>query len=260
MEFNVVETTNKIIEDIRTYYKNNNALGAVIGISGGKDSAVCASLLCKAIGSDNIEAFWLPCYSNDSDKIDAYKVCESLNIKLHEHDLTETYEMITNDIKKKYHIDNDTLLMNANINLKPRLRMSILYYYAAYFSALKDGLYLVCGTSNKSELFVGYFTKGGDSVYDIAPLKNLYVDEVIQIGDYLGSVPKRIIHKTPDDGLSGKSDEEKLGFSYNDVKKVSLEMEKGIKSDIDSDVKNKILTKHYNNLHKFNTPNFGKIK
>ena len=114
--------------------------------------------------------------------------------------------------------------------------------------------------SNKSERFVGYFTKGGDNVCDIAPIADLYVDEVIKVGDYLG-VPKEITHKIPDDGLSGISDEEKMGFSYDDVKKVSLEIETGIKNNnINPLIREKIIKMHEANLHKFYTPFYNRSK
>ena len=257
MDFNVKETTEKIIEDIKNYYQKNNAQGAVIGLSGGKDSAVVASLLVKALGRENVIGFWLPCHSRESDKKDALEVANNLKIKIIEHDLTNIYDKIINDIRKNMLVDDKNLLFNANLNLKPRLRINILYYYAAYFTSLKKKLYLVCGTSNKSELYVGYFTKGGDNVCDIAPIKQLYVDEVVAVGDYLGMIPKRIIHKTPDDGLSNKSDEEKLGFSYEDVKKVSLEEEMNIIDDsLDNETREKILLMHQKNEHKFKVPTF----
>ena len=258
MEFNVCATTNRIIEDIKEYYQKNNATGAVIGLSGGKDSAVVASLLVKALGSDNVVTFFLPCHSNAKDRKDAYEVAKALNIKIFEHDLTKTYENIINDAKNNFNV-SDSLLINANINIKPRLRMSMLYYYASVLSSKTNGLYLVAGTSNKSEVYVGYFTKGGDNICDIAPIKELYVDEVIKVGDYLNMVPKEIIYKTPDDGLSGMTDEEKLGFKYSDVKKVCLEEEYGITDNsINLQTKEKILKMHKNNLHKFNIPKFGR--
>lgn len=257
MEFNAKETSERIIEDIGNYYLENGAKGAVVGISGGKDSAVVASLMVKAIGKDNVIGLWLPCNSNEKDKEAAYEVAKSLGIRLIEHDLTNTYEDIVNNVINNTNIINYDLLKNSNINIKPRLRMSMLYYYAAYFSSLNNSLYLVCGTSNKSELYVGYFTKGGDNVCDISPIKDLYVDEVIKIGDYLNLVPNYIIHKTPDDGLSGMSDEEKLGFTYEDVKKVSIEEETGnIDNSLNYDIRNKILKAHRNSKHKFNVPIF----
>ena len=254
MEFNVEEVTEKLITDIRSYYDKNKAKGAVIGLSGGKDSSVVASLMVKALGRENVIGLWLPCHSKESDKKDAFEVAKSLGIKIYEHDLTDTYENIVNDVKGVISVND---VESANINIKPRLRMTMLYYYAATFTEINNGLYLVCGTSNKSESYVGYFTKGGDNVCDIAPLKELYVDEVIMVGDYLNMVPRSIIHKIPDDGLSCKSDEEKLGFSYSDVKKVAKEEESRITdSSLDKQTREKILTMHKNNLHKFNVPSF----
>ncbi len=257
MEFNAEEVAEQLIENIRNYYNTNHAKGAVIGISGGKDSAVVASLLVKALGADNVIGFWLPCHSKESDMKDAITVANSLGIKLYTHDITDTYEKIVSDVKNMHNIKNESYLVNSNINLKPRLRTNILYYYSAYFTSFYNGLYLVCGTSNKSEVFVGYYTKGGDNVCDIAPIKSLYVDEVIKVGEYLKMVPESIIHKTPDDGLSGKSDEEKLGVKYIDIKKVSEENETGIiDNTLDSDTREKILKMHKNNLHKLSIPTF----
>ena len=94
--------------------------------------------------------------------------------------------------------------------------MSACYYMASLFSALNGGTYIVIGTSNKCELYVGYFTKGGDSVHDIAPIADLTVEEVIKVGEYL-NVPSEVLYRTPDDGISNQSDEEKLGVSYKDI-------------------------------------------
>ena len=255
MEFDVKKVTEEIIEFIRDYYKKYNLKGAVIGISGGKDSAVVGALFSKALGSENVLGLWLPCHSKESDKEDALLISKTFSFELKEFDLTNIYDNYVKSIKQNNKVlDND--LIDANINLKPRLRMNTMYYYASMMSKIKNGIYLVCGTSNKSELYVGYFTKGGDSVSDINVLRNLYVDEVIKIGDYLG-VPYHICHKTPDDGLSNMSDEEKLGFSYDNVKKVSLEEEFGIKDNtINNKIRNKIIKSHLNNQHKFNIPSY----
>mgnify|MGYP002627187429 CR=1 FL=1 len=254
MEFDVVEITNEIIAFIRDYYKKNNLKGVVIGISGGKDSAVVAGLFTKALGSENVLGLWLPCHSSKDDKLDALEVSQTFNFELKECDITKLYDSFVDNIKKEN--NSDALLIDANINLQPRLRMSSLYYYAALMSKIKNGGYLVAGTSNKSELLVGYFTKGGDSVCDIRVLADLYVDEVIQIGDYLG-VPYHICHKTPNDGLSGKSDEEKLGFSYDDVKKVFVEKEKDvIDNSLDDKMRKNILDVHKRNQHKFYIPSY----
>ena len=249
MEFNAEKETEKIIEFIREYYQKNNLSGAVIGISGGKDSAVVAGLFTKALGCENVLGLWLPCHSDKSDMEDALKVANYFGFELKEFDLTPFYNMFVDEIKKNNHV-TDELLIDSNINLKPRLRMTTLYYYAAMMSKIKNGSYLVCGTSNKSELFVGYFTKGGDNVCDIRVLADLYVDEVIKIGDYL-KIPFEICHKIPSDGLSNMTDEEKLGFSYSDVKLVS----EG-NNNLDDKTKAEILKKHENNQHKFIIPTY----
>ncbi len=94
--------------------------------------------------------------------------------------------------------------------------MATNYYVAALYSALKGGTYLVAGTSNKCELYVGYFTKGGDSTYDIGVLNDYTVEEVIRIGAYL-DVPPQVLYKTPNDDLSNSTDEDKLGVTYREI-------------------------------------------
>ncbi len=257
MDFDVKKITNEMITFIRNYYKENDLKGAVIGISGGKDSAVVAGLFSKAIGSENVYGLWIPCHSNNLDMEDAIKVANKFGFVLDTFDLTNIYDTFVKSIKEEKNA-SDEILIDANINLKPRLRMSTLYYYASMLSNVKHGTYIVPGTSNKSELFVGYFTKGGDNVADIRLLANLTVNEVIQIGDYIG-VPYSICHKIPNDGLSGKSDEEKLGVKYTEINEVINEQENGIKSRIlDDEVRNKILNMHQKNKHKFDIPTFVK--
>ena len=129
--------------------------------------------------------------------------------------------------------------------------MASVYYLAALYSELKGGTYVVAGTSNKCELYVGYFTKGGDSVSDINVLADLTVSEVIELGKELG-VPDKVLYKTPNDGLSGLSDEEKLGVKYSDIEKVINNQE------IDLEIKEKIEKLHNNNIHKFNIPVYKK--
>ena len=248
--FDVEKVTNEIIEFIRNYYKENNLTGAVIGISGGKDSGVVAGLFSRALGSKNVVGIWMPCHSNDVDYENAKKVSKKFGFKLLEHNLTNTYENYVKQIKEINKI-NDEDLIDSNINIKPRLRMMTLYYYAAMFSRKNKKVYIVPGTSNKCELYVGYFTKGGDNIADIQVLADLTVEEVIAVGKYIG-VPDEVVNKAPDDGLSGKTDEEKLGVKYNDIAKVINNEE------IDKKEEEKIKVLHNRNLHKFNTPTYRK--
>ncbi|MBQ6282826.1 MAG: NAD(+) synthase [Bacilli bacterium] len=241
----VEKVTNEIIEFIRDYYKKNNLKGAIIGISGGKDSAVVAGLFAKALGSENVIGIWMPCHSKDEDYLNALLVSKTFGFELKEFDLTNIYESYVRQIKEVNDV-SDNELVDSNINIKPRLRMSTLYYYAA----MKKG-YIVPGTSNKCELYVGYFTKGGDNVCDISVLADLTVDEVIRIGEYIG-VPDKVIHKVPDDGLSGKTDEEKLGVKYSDIAKVINNEE------VDIETYKKIKIIHERNFHKFQIPTYKK--
>ena len=244
--FDVEKETQNIINFIKDYYKENNLKGVVLGISGGKDSAVVAGLFAKAIGSENVLGVTLPCHSHETDKTDAKLVADAFNFKLINLDLTSAYDSFISEINKLGNFSEEEL-KDSNINIKPRLRMASVYYLAALYSKIKGGTYIVAGTSNLCELYVGYFTKGGDSTYDIGVLNNYTVEEVIKIGEYIG-VPDNVIHKTPSDGLSGMSDEEKLGVKYNDIASY-------INHDkIDKEVKNKILRLHNNAHHKFNIP------
>ena len=244
--FNVEKNTNNIINYIREYYKKNNLGGCVLGISGGKDSAVVAAIMCASIGAENVLGVTLPCHSKNQDKTDALLVSEAFGFELVDLDLTDAFEAIKDKVNLLGEFTEEETL-NSDINLKPRLRMSAVYYLAALKTALTHKTYIVAGTSNKSELFVGYFTKGGDSVHDIGVLTDFTVDEVIKIGEYL-NVPEKVLYKTPSDGLSNKSDEEKLGVTYKDIKKFMNGEE------LPEYVSDKIKKLHNNAAHKFNLP------
>lgn len=251
--FDTKKTTNEIIEFIRDYYKQHNLKKAIIGISGGKDSGVVAGLFTKALGSENVTGIWMPCHSKDEDKVNAYLLAEHFGFRMIEFDLTNIFDLYVEQIKAGQIEVEDTDLIDANINLKPRLRTATLYYHAAMLSHKEKGAYIVPGTSNACELYVGYFTKGGDNVSDILTIADLTVEEVIKVGEHIGVIDE-VVHKTPDDGLSGKSDEEKLGVAYKDIAKV-INGEK-----VSEENYQKIKRLHEGNLHKFNTPTYRKEK
>ena len=253
--FDAKKVTNEIIKFIRDYYKKNNLKGAVIGISGGKDSGVVAGLFAKALGPENVVGIWMPCHSKEEDYDNALLVANHFGFSLKEFDLTNLYDNYVEQIKEN-NLVNDDNLIDANINIKPRLRMSTLYYYAAMLSSVNNGVYIVPGTSNKCELYVGYFTKGGDNVSDIQVLADLTVQEVIKVGEYIG-VPDKVIHKIPDDGLSGKTDEEKLGVKYSEIAEV---MSNPDNPNVSKEVHEKIKKLHLRNLHKFNIATYRKDK
>lgn len=247
--FNAKEETEKVIEFIQNYYKENHLGGVILGISGGKDSGVVAALFAKALGSENVIGVRLPCHSKEEDKIDAKLVSDYYGFQLIDFDITKTFDTFKSELTK---LGTFTLeeVKNSDINLKPRLRMSTLYYLAALYSAVYKKTYLVAGTSNKCELYVGYFTKGGDSVHDISPIADFTVEEVIKIGEYL-KVPEKVLYKTPDDGLSNQTDEEKLGVTYQEIADY-MEDETSVNKEIAS----KIDHLHRSNLHKFHIPTY----
>lgn len=251
MEFNAEKTANEIVEFIRDYYKKNNIKGVVLGISGGKDSGVVAGLFAKAIGPENMIGLTLPCHSKDEDKNDAKLISDYYGFKLVNVNLTDAFDSLkeevynTNEYRDEDFIDSD-------INLKPRLRTAMLYYFAALYTHHKKGTYIVAGTGNKCEIFVGYFTKGGDGLSDIMTIADLTVDEVIEVGKYL-NVPEKVLFKAPNDGLSGKTDEEKLGVTYKDIASYIENPD-----SVEESTKTKIKTLHEKSYHKFYTPTYRK--
>lgn len=246
--FNAIKETQNVIEFIRDYYKKNNVGGAILGISGGKDSAVVAALMVEALGKENVLGVTLPCHSKEEDAIDAKLISDFYGFNLINFDITNTFDTFKLELMNLGEFTKEEL-KNSDINLKPRFRMATVYYLAALYSTLYNKTYLVAGTSNKCELFVGYFTKGGDSVHDIAPIADFTVEEVIKIGEVL-KVPAKVLYKKPNDGLSNQSDEEKLGVKYCDVA-AYIEGEQ-----IDDEAAKKIKKLHNNNLHKFNIPTY----
>ena len=192
-----------IVEWIKDYFEAQpHAKGAIIGISGGKDSAVAAALLCEAIGKDKVLGVLMP-DGFQGDIAYSYLLVDTLDIKYEVVNIREAYLAITGAMPY-------VLSYQGSINILPRLRMTTLYALAAGHH------YRVCGTGNKSESAVGYFTKWGDGACDFNPLADLTSAEVIQLGKEMG-LPHEIMSREPSDGLCGKTDEENLGFSYEDL-------------------------------------------
>lgn len=252
-KFDAKKETGNIIEFIRDYYKKNKLDGAIIGISGGKDSGVVAGLFTEALGKENIIGVTMPCHTVATAKNDAKLVSDYYGFKLVNFDIGNVFDTFKEELANLGNFSKEET-ENSDINLKPRLRMATLYYLAALYSAVNKKKYLVAGTSNKGELYVGYFTKGGDSVHDISVLADFFVDEVIQIGEYM-KVPEKVLYKTPNDDLSNLSDEDKLGFTYDDVKRYCDD-----EVNVDEKTAAKIKKMHDANLHKFNIPTYRRNK
>ncbi len=194
-----------ITEWIREYVEKSHSKGVVVGNSGGKDSAVVIALATKALGKEHVVTIAMPCNSIKADIEDAKLVADKFEVPILKVDLTDTYKALEMELNKIVNPKDE-----AKINAKPRLRMTTLYYVAQSLD------YLVIGTGNKCEAVVGYTTKWGDNAHDFNPIGQFTVEEVLQIGEYLG-VPDKIIKKAPNDGLGGLTDEEKLGVTYKQI-------------------------------------------
>ena len=237
--FNAEAEIEHIVAWIRDWFENNGPkANAVIGISGGKDSSIVAALLVKALGKERVVGVLMP-NGEQKDIADSKKVVEVLGIR---HFIVNINPAVEGEYAA-LRAAGVEIGKDAIINTPPRIRMTTLYAIA---QSLPEGG-RVTNTCNRSEDWVGYSTKYGDAAGDFSPCSDYLVCEMLQIGDALG-LPKELIHKTPSDGLSGMSDEDKLGFTYATLDHYVLTGEID-----DQATKEKIDRLHRLNLHKLQT-------
>lgn len=182
--------------------------GAVFGMSGGLDSAVVAALCLRVFPADALGVL-MPCHSDPQDAEDALLAARHFGLPTATVDLTPVYDALVAQLgKASADLPTDRLV---TANLKPRLRMATLYAFA------NQRTYRVVGTSNRSELAIGYFTKYGDGGADLLPIGALTKTEVRELAEQLG-VPRRIVDKPPSAGLwDGQTDEGEMGFTYREL-------------------------------------------
>ena len=203
MKFHAEEMTNALIHWIRAWFwKNGRGCNAVIGISGGKDSSVCAALCTAALGKERVIGVLMP-NGTQNDIPDSYQLVGHLGIR----SVIINIEGAVDSIRQQLEGSGISPTSQAGINLPPRIRMAALYAVSQSMNGR------VINTCNLSEDWVGYSTRYGDSAGDVSLLGKLTVQEVKAIGRHLG-LPENLIEKTPSDGLCGSTDEQKLGFSY----------------------------------------------
>ena len=228
-----------LVNWIRDYFEPFKGKKAVIGISGGKDSTVCAMLLVKALGKDRVVAVKMP-KGQQPDIDDSETVCRCLGVEEHTVNIKAAVDGVIAGLREAG-IDptKDTLT-----NIDPRVRMTTLYAVA---QSLPEGG-LVTNTCNMSENFVGYSTKFGDHAGDFSILHAFAVREVIEMGLILCKefgIPETLIRKAPSDGLCGKTDEDNLGFTYAQLDAYILDGETP-----EDEILEKINRKYRSNLHK----------
>lgn len=232
---------------IRDYFAKNGDKDtkALIGISGGKDSSVVAAACVEALGKERVVGVMMP-NGVQSDISDSKQLIEFLGIKSYEVNIQNAYKGLSDEITGKIGAD---LTAQFKTNTPSRLRMATLYGVAAIIGNCR-----ISNNGNLSECLMGYFTLWGDGAGDFAPLANLYVNDVINLGLELG-LPEHFVRKAPSDGMCGKTDEENLGFTYADVEKVARgrfnEVESGVAQKIEQKIKGMSWKTRLLNLPKF---------
>ena len=237
-EFDVKIVKDQMVQWIRDWFEQNGpGCNAVIGISGGKDSSVVAALCAEALGTERVVGVTMP-NGVQPDIDDSMKLINHLGIRHFNVNIGSAYDALMETVKEELGSQNTEVSRQTIINMPPRLRMTTLYAVSQSLNGR------VANTCNLSEDWVGYSTRYGDAAGDFAPLGGLTVQEVKAIGKELG-LPIDLVEKTPSDGLSGKSDEDNLGFTY-------AVLDRYIRTGVcdDPDTKARIDDKHVKNLFK----------
>lgn len=236
---------NYLVDWLRQEVSAAGKSGVVLGVSGGVDSAV-AALIAKKAFPEHVQALLLPCESDLTDLWHGQLLAEENNIPYNIVDLDNAYLLLVAQFEAYLKTDGDSgRLLRAN--MKPRLRMLTLYY------AAQARNYLVVGTSNKSEITVGYTTKHGDNAADLQLLGDILKREVFELARYL-QVPNLIIDKPPSGGLwAGQTDEEEMGLTYAELDTYLSGGEVGL------EIRNRIESMMRANRHKRSLPRIAVV-
>lgn len=215
----MLSNADRIAAWMRRLAEQAGARGFVVGLSGGVDSAVVARLAQLAMPGSALGVI-MPCHSQPQDEADARLVAEHFSLPTVLVDLAPAHDALLADARAAVAgvapgsgSESDTRARLALANLKPRLRMTTVYFVANLLN------YLVAGTGNRSEIAIGYYTKYGDGGVDLLPLGRLFKSEVRTLARELG-VPAAVIEKAPSAGLwRGQTDEAEMGLTYEELER-----------------------------------------
>lgn len=245
--FDAETVRDRLVELIRETAATQGFSRVVVGVSGGKDSTVTAALCARALGKGNVYGVMLP-DGEQKDISDSRAVCEALGIRQRTVNIDAIHQALKAVTDQNGNTEGDgefsvPVSRASDINVGPRLRMTVLRYIAQALDAR------LAGTGNLSEVTTGYCTKDGDTSCDFAVLGKLTSVEVVQVGLTMPELPGELVQKTPSDGLSGKSDEENMGLKYADIHRYLRE---GTCGDPQTD--EKIRKREAANMHKRRMP------
>ena len=233
--FDANKVKDACVQWIRDWFEENGkGCNAVLGISGGKDSSICAALCVEALGKDRVIGVTMP-NGVQPDIDDSFRLIEHLGIRSYQVNVGPAFDALMKEVEEQL---GGPASSQTRINMAPRLRMTALYAV----SQSNNGR--VVNTCNLSEDWVGYSTRYGDAAGDFSPLGGLTVQEVVAIGKIMG-LPPDLVEKVPSDGLTGLTDEDNLGFTY-------AVLDKYIRTGVCEDPATKALIdhKHVTNLFK----------
>ena len=229
--FNAANVRDNLVGGVKRLAEEQGFTRVVIGISGGKDSTVTAAICARALGKENVFGIMMP-DGQQADIEDSRKVCAALGINSRTVNIGEMHRALRAQFEPEKEPEAGEFAVphsvESDINVGPRLRMTALRYAAQALGAR------LAGTGNLSESTVGYCTKDGDTSCDFALLLGLTSLEVVEVGLTMPELPRELVVKTPTDGLSGKSDEERLGVTYRAIHDY---IRKGTSGDAATDAK-----------------------
>ena len=254
LDLNLKEVHNELVEFLRENFKKAGFSKAVLGLSGGIDSALVAYLLRDALGKENVLAIMMPYKSSNPDSLNHAKlVVEDLGINSKTIEITDMIDAYFKNEK-----DASSLRMG---NKMARERMSILFDYSSKENAL------VVGTSNKTEIYLGYSTQFGDSACALNPIGDLYKTNIWDLSRYL-KIPNELIEKKPSADLwEGQTDEQEMGLTYKEADQVLYRMleenkkvEEVLAEGFNKDLVDNILRRMNRSEYKRRMPLIAKIK